>query len=226
MAAPHVAGIVALILDANPNLTDNDIRNILASTTNENPTTSSFINTPSIQNSILEESFNITGDTELVNPPEENDPLSLLTTQIVRFRSEQVAGTYLFASEQESRSIRRNFSDSFTEEGDAFKVATEDNGNDNLIRFNRFQNNNVQGTYLFASEQESRNIRRNFSDAFTEEGVAFYALGADSEVGTEYYRLRNRNLSGTYIFVNETEKNQILNTLPQFVNEGIAFKVA
>ncbi|MBL1210299.1 hypothetical protein [Geminocystis sp. GBBB08] len=43
---------------------------------------------------------------------------------------------------------------------------------ENSSSVTRFQNKNVPGTYLFAGEQESRNIRQNFPN-FAEEGIAF-----------------------------------------------------
>jgi peptidyl-prolyl cis-trans isomerase A (cyclophilin A) len=42
---------------------------------------------------------------------------------------------------------------------------------------NRFQNKDISGIYLYAGEQESTNIRANYSN-FVEEGVAFYVYDA------------------------------------------------
>ncbi len=60
-----------------------------------------------------------------------------------------------------------------------------------IIRFNRFANLQVAGTYLFATEEESISIRQNFSDIFQEEGIAFYTYSPNAEIGTNYYRLAN-----------------------------------
>ncbi len=163
------------------------------------------------------------------NPPlppfNPNDPLSRLDTTFNRFSNRQVAGTYLFASEGESGGIRQNFSNVFAEDGGAFRVATIPG--DSLIRFNRFANSNIPGTYLFATEGESASIRQNFGNIFREEGVAFYALGADANIGTDYYRLANTQVPGTYLFVAEAEKNSALAQFPGlFRNEGVAFEVA
>ena len=68
------------------------------------------------------------------------------------------------------------------------------------------------------------NIRRDYTN-FIEEGTAFYAYGAGSGKGIEYYRMQNTQQAGTYIFVNEAEKNQIIDSFPQFSLEGIAFEV-
>jgi subtilisin family serine protease len=42
MATPHVAGVVALMLSANPNLSDAQVRNIITSTTETDPTLTNF----------------------------------------------------------------------------------------------------------------------------------------------------------------------------------------
>ncbi len=151
-------------------------------------------------------------------------PLSLLDTQFYRFSNRQVGGTYLFASEGESVNIRQNFSNVFSEDGPAFRVATQEG--DNLLRFNRFANTQVEGTYLFATEGESVSIRQNFGNIFREEGIAFYAYGADANVGTDYYRLANTQIQGTYLFVNKQERDSALAQFPNlFRDEGIAFEV-
>lgn len=162
--------------------------------------------------------------TNLTNLPNPQTGVELLNDQMYRFQNRNVSGTYLFAGVQESFSIRQNFRNTFVEEGEAFKVSTTPE--DGLIRFNRFQNRNLPGTYLFAGEQESVSIRQNFSNTFMEEGIAFYALSADANLGTDYYRLQNTQVPGTYIFVDEQEKNNILANFPQFQLEGVAFEVA
>jgi hypothetical protein len=146
-----------------------------------------------------------------------------LNTTLNRFRNKFVGGTYLFANQAESESIIANFSDTFALEGEAFKVSSEPA--DGLVRFNRFANLQVAGTYLFANEGESVSIRQNFGNVFREEGTAFYAYDADAGLGTDYYRLANTQVAGTYIFVNEAEKDQIVASFPQFTLEGIAFEV-
>ncbi len=144
-----------------------------------------------------------------------------LDTQLIRFQNSDRPGTFLFATEGESVSIRENFPN-FIEEGPAFKVASQPG--DDLIRFNRFQNSAVPGTYLYANETESVSIRQNFTN-FVEEGIAFYAFDANAEIGVDYYRMQNTQQPGTYIFVNQEERDQILANFPQFVDEGVAFEV-
>ena len=145
----------------------------------------------------------------------------ILDTRINRFQNKNIPGTFLFAKEDESQTIRSDFPN-FQEEGTAFHVATEPG--DDLVRINRFQNKNVPGTFLFATEEESVSIRRDFTN-FEEEGIAFYVYGADANKGEDYYRLQNSQQPGTYIFVNGQEKDNILRDFPQFIPEGVAFEV-
>ncbi len=161
-----------------------------------------------------------------LNPVTPSDtPGNLLNDPIFRFQNGNLPGTFLFAGERESESIRQNFSPPFIEEGKAFNVSLEEN--DELIRFNRFSNNQVQGTYLYATEAESVSIRENFSDVFTEEGIAFYSYGADANKGVDVIRFRNKNVAGTYVFVLEEEANSIRQNFSNvFEEEGVAFEVA
>ncbi|VEP17574.1 CHRD domain-containing protein (fragment) [Hyella patelloides LEGE 07179] len=104
--------------------------------------------------------------TASANPGEGLSPL-------YRFQSNITPGNYLFVGEQERQNIDTNFAEEFNEEGLAFYVYQA--GSDRGAEFTRFQNQNRPGTYLFAGEAESANIRANFPN-FLEEGVAFEAL--------------------------------------------------
>ncbi|BAQ60088.1 alkaline phosphatase [Geminocystis sp. NIES-3708] len=148
-------------------------------------------------------------------------PINNLNDPIYRFQNGDRPGTYLFAGEQESQSIRQNFPQ-FREEGFAFNVSSEPN--DELIVFNRFQNTAIPGTYLYAGQQESQNIRQNFPN-FREEGVAFYAYDGNANKGVDFYRFQNTQQPGTYLFVGEEERRNIIANFPQFVEEGVAFEV-
>jgi peptidyl-prolyl cis-trans isomerase A (cyclophilin A) len=168
---------------------------------------------------LLGESTFDTLTVSVVNNP--NLPSGNLNTAFNRFQNNDRPGTYLFASEVESRNIRASFPN-FAEEGVAFQVS--ETPDDELIVFNRFQNKNLLGTYLYAGEQESQSIRQNFPN-FEEEGVAFYAYSGNANKGVDFYRFQNTQQPGTYIFVGEEERQNILANFPQFVEEGVAFEV-
>lgn len=145
----------------------------------------------------------------------------VLSDTFTRFQNSAQPGTYLFTNDAESQNVKANFSPPFVEEGMAFKVSME--FNDELLKFNRFQNSSVPGTYLYANEAESASILQNFPQ-FQLEGTAFYAYGADANKGQDFYRFQNSELPGTYIFVGEAERQSIKANFPQFVEEGIAFE--
>ncbi len=76
-------------------------------------------------------------------------------------------------------------------------ITNDDSSADLLI--NRFQNTARRGTYLFAGEQESANIRRNFRN-FAEEGAAFRVFSQPGDDLTRINRFQNRNVPGTYLY--------------------------
>lgn len=146
-----------------------------------------------------------------------------LTNPITRFQNTQVQGTYLFATQGEAQNIGNNYP-MFREEGEAFRVALTPE--DNLITIHRFQNKNRPGTYLYVGEEEKQSVINNYSDTFAYEGIAFYVYGADANRGTDIFRLQNLDVPGTYLYVKEAEKNNILANYDNFRLEGIAFEVA
>ncbi len=119
----------------------------------------------------------IVADDNATDNPNTFDPYARiyepqLDTPFNRFRNKDVPGTYLFANEAESESIRANFPN-FVEEGIAFyaydadaQIATD---------FYRFRNTSQPGTYIFVAEAERESIINNFPN-FVEEGVAFEAV--------------------------------------------------
>lgn len=148
---------------------------------------------------------------------------SLFDTDVFRFQSNQIPGTYLFAGGDEAQSIRDNFADSFTEEGFAFTVASQPG--DDLDPLYRFRSS--QGTYLLVGEEERAAINSdpNFSGEFTEEGLAFYVYGSGSDEGSDFNRLRNLNIPGAYLYASGDELATIqTNFTDTYVDEGAAFE--
>lgn len=103
-------------------------------------------------------------------------------------------------------------------------VSTINDGND--ILFNnpiyRFQNTDKIGTYLYATQQERINIRRNFSH-FQEEGIAFNASIQPGDDLISLYRFENTAQLATYLYVGENERQNIIQNFPNFVEQGLAF---
>lgn len=90
---------------------------------------------------------------------------------------------------------------------------------------NRFQNEDVPGTYLFASEGESQGIRDNFGN-FKEEGTAFKVSSEPGENLIPLYRFQSIPNPGTYLFVGEDERINVKENFSQdFAEEGLSFYV-
>ena len=151
------------------------------------------------------------------------DLLSSFDTDIPRFQSLTNPGSYLFTGGSEAQTIRDSFADSFTEEGLAFTASSQPG--DALEALYRFRSS--QGTYLLVGEEERAAINAdpNFSGEYIEEGLAFYVFGAGSGEGTEFNRLRNVNVPGTYLYATGDELANIQTNLSDiYVDEGIAFE--
>lgn len=88
----------------------------------------------------------------------------------------------------------------------------------------RFQNRNQSGTYLFAGEEESNNIRQSFPE-FEEEGFAFFVGAQANDDLLPMYRFHNDNVPGTYLYAGESESDNIRQNFPNFRFEGVAFYV-
>ena len=90
---------------------------------------------------------------------------------------------------------------------------------------NRFRNKDVPGTYLFAGETESENIRENFAN-FEDEGVAFQVAAESGDDLIPLYRFQSTRTPGTYLFAGEAEREDINeNFSDDFNEEGLAFYV-
>lgn len=107
---------------------------------------------------------------------------------------------------------------------DSRGIGTINDGND--ILFNnpiyRFQNTDKIGTYLYVTQNERIDIRRNFRN-FREEGIAFKASIQPGDDLISLYRFENTTHPGTYLYVGESERENIIQNFPNFVEQGIAF---
>ncbi len=157
-----------------------------------------------------------------LNSPDSAD--NNLNTPIYRFQSNVTPGTYLFVGDEERQNINQNFANSFTEEGIAFNAAIEPNSE--LLPLFRFQSSQRPGTYLFAGEAERNSIKTdpNLSNAFTEEGIAFYIYGVGAGEATPFSRFQNSLIPGTYLYATGFEADNIRANFSNFIEEGIAFE--
>ena len=108
--------------------------------------------------------------------------------------------------------------------GQAYVVFGDNTPNALTDPINRFQNSDLPGTFLFAGEDESRDIRQNFPN-FIEEGEAFDVSEEPADGLIRINRFQNENVPGTFLFADEAESVGIRRDFPNFREEGIAFYV-
>jgi len=92
----------------------------------------------------------------------------------------------------------------------------------------RLRNNLIPGTYLFVGQEEAQSIANSpiFSSRFTNEGFAFAVASSPTDSLLQpFYRFANTapGREGTYLFVGEDEKNFIVQNIPSFRLDGVAF---
>ncbi|MDJ0904070.1 MAG: hypothetical protein QNJ55_35305 [Xenococcus sp. MO_188.B8] len=148
---------------------------------------------------------------------------SPLDTPFVRFQNSSVPGTYVYATGAEAENIRANLPD-FVEEGVAFNAAIEPD--DDLIALSRLESNQLPGTFLYVGEEELNSINAdpNFSNAFTNQGVAFYVYGVGANQETPFSRFQNSDVPGTYLYATGEEADNIRANFTNFNDEGTAFE--
>ncbi|WP_017292847.1 Calx-beta domain-containing protein [Geminocystis herdmanii] len=148
-------------------------------------------------------------------------PEIVLDTAMYRFRSLQTEGAYLYVGAQEKESVLTNYGNNFVEEGLAFYVS--DTQEDDLTAFNRFRNTDLMGGYIYAGDTESESIRANYPQ-FIDEGIAFYAYGANSQMADSITRFQN-STGGAYLYTGQPETQSVITNYANSFNlEGIAFE--
>ena len=155
----------------------------------------------------------------IVNPINDNNGFDI---QYYRFQNTDVPGTYIFVDEVERQNILVNFQ-SFEEEGAAFKVRLTPG--EDLIAVNRYQSTKTPGTYLFSTAEDFQQDTLINQDDFYLEGRAFYAYGANSGNGTDFYRFENSDRPGTYLFPGPSERSNILVNFTSFEDQGAVWAV-
>ena len=166
------------------------------------------------------------GDTRIdgtVTPVDSS--LNPLDTPFIRFQNSDVPGTYVYATGEEAANIRANLP-GFVEEGLAFNAAITPN--DELIALSRLESNEIPGTFLYVGEEELNNINAdpNFSNAFTNQGIAFYVYGVGANQATPFTRFQNSDVPGTYLYATGEEVVNIRENFKSFIEEGLAFEAA
>ncbi len=164
----------------------------------------------------VEEIFNVSVNSENISEG--------FDVQYYRLQNNAVPGTYIYVDGSERDSILANPNlGNFVEEGNAFKVRSTPG--ENLVEVNRYQSSQTPGTYVFSTSSDFQSDSRINQSDFVLEGVAFYAHGANSGSGNDYYRFENNELPGTYLFTEAVERSSILTNFPVFEDQGTVWAV-
>jgi len=167
--------------------------------------------------STIDETFSIN-----VNP--ESIGSEGFDVQYYRFQNSDLPGTYIFVDGGERASILADPNlENFVEEGNAFKVRSTPG--ENLVEVNRYQSSQTPGTYLFSTASDFQSDSSITQSDFLLEGLAFYAHGANSGSGNDYYRFENNNRPGTYLFSESGERSSIIANFSTFEDQGTVWAV-
>ena len=162
------------------------------------------------------------GQLLLTIPPGTRTP-SPFDIDIYRFQHRVITDTHLYVGEIERETVIRDYSDTFVEEGFAFRASSEPK--DELMDLYRFRSN--QGTYLYVGEDERNNINQDpdFSGEYREEGRAFSVYGVGAGKANPFHRFRRLDMMGVYMYATGDEAVNIQTNLSDlYVDEGIAFE--
>ncbi len=167
--------------------------------------------------STIDETFNINVSSESIGSEG-------FDVQYYRFQNSDLPGTYIFVDAGERASILADPNlENFVEEGNAFKGRSTPG--ENLVEVNRYQSSQTPGTYLFSTASDFQSDASITQSDFFLEGLAFYAHGADSGNGNDYYRFENDDRPGTYLFAESVERSSILNNFSTFEDQGTVWAV-
>lgn len=163
-------------------------------------------------------------DTFSVNISPANNGSEGFDVQYFRFQNSAVPGTYIFVEQNERAAILANPNlNFFVEEGNAFRVSA--NPGDGLVAVNRYSSTTNPGTFLFSTGSDFQSDSQINQSDFSLDGLAFYANGASSGNGDDYYRFENSNRPGTFLFAESVERASIIANFPVFEDQGTVWAV-
>ena len=134
----------------------------------------------------------------------------------------RTTGTHLYtASTDERDAILDELADVFAFEGPAFGVADDPAGD--TVEVHRFFNSNT-GTHFYTASAEERAAVANLA-GFVEEGVAFLGYVDDGPEREPLHRFFNSTTGTHFYTASESERAAVVENLPSFTYEGIAYFV-
>jgi hypothetical protein len=87
----------------------------------------------------------------------------------------------------------------------------------------RFFNTDAGGHFFTIDPNEESAVRSNLSETFRPEGDGFFAFSEEVEDGVPVYRFFNTEAGGHFFTTDASERDFVLNNLPQFNFEGVGF---
>jgi len=211
MAAPHVAGAVALVWSANPGLTVAQVKNNILWSGDYSS---------SLGNKILS-SERINTYNAVYRSLNNDRP-------VYRFWSDQNQGHFYTASEEEKNYVINTYSTNIWKyEGIGYKsFNTQETG---TVPLYRFWSDQKQGHFYTASEEEKNYVINNYpTNIWRYEGIAFYVYPVDYDgISSTIYRFWSDQNQHHFYTASEDEKNYIIANYLERVwkYEGMAYKV-
>ena len=130
-------------------------------------------------------------------------------SEVYRFYSSKLQSHFYTVDLVEKNYVEENFSDVWSYEKVAF-YATENEGDEKVGPVYRFWSSKLQAHFYTSSEYEKNYVEENFSDVWSYEKVAFYAIEneGDEKVGP-VYRFWSSKLQAHFYTSSEYEKNYV-----------------
>ena len=145
-------------------------------------------------------------------------------SKVYRFYNTNLGVHFYTASEKEKDSVLENLPQYRLEGASYTSIAKPDDDTDPLTGAKpvyRFYNENT-GVHLYTiSENEKNSIIENLSTIYRFEDIAYYAFDTAVDGAIPVYRFYNTNLDVHFYTPSAAEKDSVLDTLPQYRQEGI-----
>lgn len=207
MAAPHVAGLAALVEGYNPALSYAQVKNLILTAGDD---ISSLHGKTSSGNRI-----NAKKALDAANPA------NFVKTPVYRFWSDAYRGHFYTVSASERDLIIATYpSNVWSYEGAVFNSYA---GADiNRLPVYRFWSDTYKHHFFTISEAEKNNVIANMPE-WSYEGIAYYAYSGSQPSSTPLYRFWSDTYRGHFYTSSESEKNSVIANLPEWSFEGTAY---
>ena len=155
------------------------------------------------------------GGTEEAAPADDND----LSYSVYRFFN-QDTGVHFYTADETEKDVVLGLNN-FDFEGSSYRAVDPVSGMPEPQPVYRFLNDDT-GVHLYTISAAERDATQEL-DNFSFEGEAFYAYETEIEGSIPIYRFFNSSTGAHFYTPSEAEKDSIINNLPEFQSEGIAY---